>query len=138
MDEKLQLLRRVPLFSGLGRHEIEKIGSLVDEVDVPAAHELTREGRSAQEFFVILEGVVRIERKGIHVATLRDGDFLGEIALVDGGPRSATATTQVPSRLLVIAHREFHALLDGFPSIQASVLKALAARVRRTDPTILD
>jgi CRP/FNR family transcriptional regulator, cyclic AMP receptor protein len=138
MDPKLQVLRRVPLFAGLGGREIQEVARLVDEVDLPAGAELTREGRSADQFFVILEGAVRIERGGIHVRTLGDGDFLGEIALVDGGPRTATATTDSPVRLLVIAHREFHSLLDRYPSIQMTVLKALAARVRRTDPSVID
>jgi CRP/FNR family transcriptional regulator, cyclic AMP receptor protein len=138
MDEKLELLRRVPLFAGLGRREIQEIGRLVDEVEVPAGHELTREGRSAEEFFVIIDGSVRIERGGARVRTLTNGDFLGEIALLDGGPRTATATAQDATRLLVIAHREFHALLDRFPPIERAVLKALAERVRRTDPEVLD
>lgn len=134
MDQKLQLLRRVPLFAGLGNREIEEVGRLVDEVDLPEGRELTREGRTANEFFVILDGRIRIDRGGATLRTLDAGDFLGEIALVDGGPRTATATAETPVRALVIGHREFHSLLDRFPSIQGSVLKALAERVRRTEP----
>ena len=134
MDQKLQLLRQVPLFAGLGGREIQEIGRLVDEIDLPAGKELTREGRTAEEFFVILDGSVRIDRGGAQIRKLGTGDFLGEIALVDGGPRTATATAETPVRVLVIAHREFHSLMDRFPSIQASVLRALAERVRQMEP----
>jgi CRP-like cAMP-binding protein len=65
---------------------------------------------------------------------MTDGDFLGEIALIDGRPRMATATTETPTRLLVLAHREFDSLMQRFPQIQGAVLRALAERVRRTEP----
>jgi CRP/FNR family cyclic AMP-dependent transcriptional regulator len=134
MDQKQQLLQRVPLFAELGGRELEEIGRLADEVDVPAGRVLMRQGESAAEFFVIVSGEVRIDRDGQPVRTLGDGDFFGEIALVDGGPRTATATTERPCRLLVLAHREFHSLLDRFPSIQLAVLRCLADRVRRAEP----
>jgi CRP/FNR family cyclic AMP-dependent transcriptional regulator len=134
MDRKLELLLGVPLFAGLGRLEIEEVGRLADEIEVPEGRELVHQGRTADEFFVITEGRVRIERDGTTIATLADGDFLGEIALVDGGVRTATAVTETAARLLVLGHREFHSLLDQFPSIQGAVLHALAERVRRVEP----
>lgn len=134
MDQKLELLRRVPLFAGLDRHGLEEVGRLADEVDVRAGRELTRQGEAAEEFFVVVSGSVRVERDGRTIRNLGDGDFFGEIGLVDGGPRTATVTAESDCRLLVVAHREFHALLDRFPAIQVAVLQALAERVRRTEP----
>ena len=133
MDHKVDHLRRVPLFAGLGTRDLQEVARLVDEVDVPAGHVLTTQGRSGGEFFVIRSGRAHVDRDGVRVRTLSDGDFLGEIALVDGGPRSATVTAETPLQLLVLAHREFHSLLDQYPSIQRSVLTALAERVRRTE-----
>lgn len=133
-DQKLELLKRVPLLSGLGKRDIEEVGRLADEVDLPAGHVLMREGATGNEFFVIIEGSVQIERGGATLASLGAGDFLGEIALVDDGPRTATATTELPARLLVVGHREFHSLMAQFPTIQTSVLQALAQRVRLLDP----
>jgi CRP-like cAMP-binding protein len=133
-DQKLELLKGVPLLAGLGKHEIEEVGRLAEEVDVEAGHVLMREGASAAEFFVIVDGAVRIERNGGTIASLGPGDFLGEIALVDNGLRTATATTQSASKLLVVGHREFHSLMDQFPTIRTCVLQALAARVRILDP----
>jgi CRP-like cAMP-binding protein len=128
------MLRRVPLFAGLGRRELEEVARLTDEIELPAGRTLTTEGEYGHEFFVIVTGSARVERDGATLATLRDGDFLGEIALLDGRPRSATVTVAEPSRLLVLGHREFNSLLDRFPGIQREVLLALAARVRRAEP----
>ena len=66
--------------------------------------------------------------------TLGAGDFFGEIALIDDGPRTATVTAEAPCRLLVINHRDFHALMEEFPDVQSQVLNALARRVRRHEP----
>ena len=133
MNDKARLLASVPLFAHLGGPGLEEVATLADEVDVDAGTVLTREGRTGGEFFVIVDGSVSVERGGRVVATLRAGDFLGEIALVDGGPRTATTTATVPSRLLVVAHREFHSLLDRFPEVRMGVLQALAERVRKLD-----
>jgi CRP-like cAMP-binding protein len=133
-DKKLELLRRVPLFADLRGDAFSQIEQLVDEVEVPAGTALTREGQLGHEFFVIVEGRVRVEHDGRRVNELGPGDFLGEISLIDGRPRSATVITEEPSRLLVLAHREFDSLMDRYPQIRAQVLTALAQRVREADP----
>jgi CRP-like cAMP-binding protein len=133
-DQKLELLTRTPLFAELGRRELEEVGRLADEIDVPAARILMREGETGQEFFVLVEGSVNIDRAGKRVRTLEPGDFFGEVALLSEGPRTATATAETPSKLLVLAHREFHSLMAQFPSIQTSILSCLATRLRRLEP----
>jgi CRP/FNR family cyclic AMP-dependent transcriptional regulator len=82
---------------------------------------------------VILEGSVAVTRDGKALATLGPGDYLGEIALLDDGPRTATATAETGARLLVLAHREFHSLIDEYPDVRSAVLQSLAERVRRLD-----
>ena len=133
MSPKTELLRHVPLFAACGGKQLEQIGQLADEIDVPAGTTLMKEGERAGEFFVIVDGTVRVEQGGKILRTLRAGDFLGEIALVDGGPRTATAITESPSRLLVVAHREFHTLMQDHPAISMAILEALARRVRNLD-----
>jgi CRP/FNR family cyclic AMP-dependent transcriptional regulator len=133
-DEKLELIRHVPLFERCGRRDLEQIGQLADEVDVPAGTVLIREGATGHEFFVVIEGALRIEQNGKLISRLGPGNFVGEIALVDGGPRTATVIADEPSRLLVLAHREFHSLLEQNPGIQLQVLQALARRVRTLSP----
>jgi CRP-like cAMP-binding protein len=133
MDQKLELLRRVPLFAGMGQDELEEIARIAEEKDTPAGTALTHEGRHEGYFFVIVSGTVRIERGGQTINNIRDGDFLGEIVLLDGGPRTATATTTSPCRLLAMTHQRFEQLLDTSPSIRAAVLEEVGRRLRRLD-----
>ena len=133
MDQKLELLERVPLFAGVARDELEAIGHIADEIDVPAGTALTHEGRHEGYFFVIVSGTVRIERGGRSINTIGAGDFLGEIALLDGGPRTASATTESPCRLLSLTHQRFHDLLDTSPSVRTAVLESVGQRMRALD-----
>jgi CRP/FNR family transcriptional regulator, cyclic AMP receptor protein len=133
MDAKAQLLQRVPLFATLRSRGLEEVAKLADEVTVAAGTTLTREGATGGEFFIIVDGSVEVAREGGVLATLGAGDFLGEIALVDGGPRTATARATSDSRLLVMASQQFHTLLADQPEVRTCVLQALAARVRRLD-----
>ena len=129
-DEKLDLLRSVPLFADLDRHHLERLWMLTEEVDVPAGKVLMRQGDHGDDLMVIVSGSVEVERNGTALAGLGPGDFFGEIALVAEGPRTATVTTASPARLLVVSHRDFHALMDEFPEVAARVLTTLAHRLR--------
>jgi CRP-like cAMP-binding protein len=130
LGQKLELLERVPLFAGVSAAGLEELGGIADEVDVRAGTVLTHEGYREGFFFVIVSGSVRIERGGRTINTLGPGDFLGEIALLDGGPRTATATTETPSRLLSMTYQMFHELLDASPHIRAAILEAVGQRLR--------
>jgi len=136
MDQKQTMLSSVPLFAGLGSRDLGRIARLCDEVDVRSGFVITREGASASEFFVILAGRIGIDRGGQHLRDLGPGDYLGEMALLAKGPRTATATALEPTRLLVLTRPEFNELLLDFPKIQAAVLRTMAARVMtlETDP----
>ena len=136
-DEKLELLKRTPLLAGLGRKDLEEVGRLADEVDLKADHVLMREGDVGREFFVIVEGQVRIDKGGRSIRTMGPGEFVGDIALVTERPRTATATTETPCRLLVLGHREFHQLMDQYPSIRLSVLESMAIRLRDLEPDVV-
>ena len=134
VDQKLELLKAVPLFSDLDVRDLTEVERLADEVDVRAGTVLMEEGRIGHEFFVIVSGAVAIDKAGRRVRMLGPGDFLGEIALVDGEPRTATARAEMDSRLLVLAHREFNTLMADFPAVRDCVLRSLAKRVRTVDP----
>jgi CRP/FNR family transcriptional regulator, cyclic AMP receptor protein len=128
-DAKIELLKRVPLFAGCSKKELGEIALVADEIDVEAGKVLTREGESAREFFVIVDGAADVRRKGRKVATMGSGDFFGEIALVSSRPRTATVTATAPGRLLVVTDRAFRQLLQNMPSLQLKVLTALADRL---------
>ena len=129
-DPKLELLRSIPLFAHLGSHEIERLGQLFDEVDVPAGKVLMRQGQPGSEVFVVASGRLAIERDGKVIADKGAGEVIGEIALLSEGPRTATVTTTEPSRLFVLGHREFHALMSENPGLQRAIMDGLAQRIR--------
>jgi CRP/FNR family transcriptional regulator, cyclic AMP receptor protein len=132
-DEKLDLLSRVPLFARMGRKELERLGQLADEVEVGLDRVLAEQGEIGHEFFIVLDGRLMVLDGNTPIATLGPGDFFGEIALLDGRPRTATVRAEGITRLLVVAHREFHALMDEFPSVRTAVLEAVAERLRRVE-----
>ena len=128
-NAKIELLKRVPLFEDCSKRELDEIAAIADELAMSEGKELTREGATGQEFLVIIEGAADVRRKGRKVNALGSGDFLGEIALVTGAPRTATVTTTKPSRMLVITARDFKSVLRRVPSLQLKVLEALASRL---------
>jgi CRP/FNR family cyclic AMP-dependent transcriptional regulator len=128
-NAKLDLIKRVPLFSGCSKRELDQVAAIADELSIDEGKDLTHEGATGHEFLVLIDGSADVRRKGRKVNTLGAGDFLGEIALITGAPRTATVTTTSPSRMLVITARDFRGLLRNMPSLQIKVLEALASRL---------
>jgi CRP/FNR family transcriptional regulator, cyclic AMP receptor protein len=133
-DPKLKLLSEVPLFQRLGKKELQRLGQLADEVDVPAGKVLMRQGEHGAEMLVISAGRVRVERDGSQVAELDRGSWIGEMALLSEAPRNATVTALEPTTLFVVGHREFHSLMNSMPSVRDAVLECVADRIRATSP----
>ena len=131
-NAKIELLKSVPLFAGCSKAELRRLASIADEIDLREGTVLTREGRIAHEFFVLIEGTVRVMKENRKVADLGSGDWLGEIALLTRAPRTATVTATSPLRTLVITDREFRQLVSEVPSIAMKVLTCVAERLSRT------
>ena len=129
-DEKLEHLRKVPLFARFGSKELERLGQLADEIEVGLDRVLAEQGAIGHEFFIVLDGRVMVLDGKTPIAMLGPGDFFGEIALLESVPRTATVRAEGIVRLLVVSHREFHALMDEFPSVRTAVLDAVAERLR--------
>lgn len=128
-NAKVEMLRRVPLFSHCSKKELEEVASVADEVSLADGRVLIREGERGREFFVIIDGDLGVRRKSRKIATMRDGGFVGEMSLVMDKPRNATVTAEGPVRALVITDRAFKRLLEHSPGIQLKVMRALAERV---------
>ena len=128
-DTKVDAIAHVPLFWAASKSDLKKIASITDEIDIRKGKNLTKEGSSGHEFFVIVEGTAEVRRKGRKVRTLGPGDFLGEISLVSRKPRTATVTATTPMRALVITEQSFRAVLEEQPAIGVKVLRSLAERV---------
>jgi CRP-like cAMP-binding protein len=129
-NDKVEVIKRVPLFANCSRGELGEIAQIADEIDLPEGKELTKQGAPGREFFVLLEGDADVTKDGASINTLGSGDFFGEIALVEDTPRTATVTATSPVRALVITDRAFKRLLEEQPEIQRKVLVALAKRVK--------
>lgn len=128
-DKKVDLIAQVPLFADCSRRELRELAETIDEVVVPADYHLTREGTAGREFVIIIDGAADVIRRGRKVNHLGAGDFLGEIALISGQPRTATVKTTQPTHALVLTAPAFRSLLRRLPSMQWKVLEALAARL---------
>jgi CRP/FNR family transcriptional regulator, cyclic AMP receptor protein len=131
-NAKVDVLRRVPLFSACSKRQLEAIAGIADEIDLPAGKVLIREGDRGREFFVLLEGEAEVKQGGRTIRTLYAGDFFGEIALISRTPRTATVTARTPIRALVITDRAFRTLLERMPDLQPAVMQALADRLNVT------
>jgi CRP/FNR family cyclic AMP-dependent transcriptional regulator len=130
---KNDALSNVILFSGCDGKEIGHIASLTTEIEVPEGKVLAREGEPGREFYVILDGKANVEIGGNQVATLGPGDFFGEMALLDQGPRVATVKASSAMEVAVLDPREFITLIEEHPAVARKVLKVMAGRLREAE-----
>jgi CRP-like cAMP-binding protein len=135
-DTKVDSLRRAPLFGDLSKDELETLAKGTEDLEVEAGKVLCREGEPAMEFFVIIDGEVEVTRDGRTIRTLRNGDFFGEIALLEDLPRTATVTAKTPLRFFVLTRQSFWGLVDRSPDVERKLLRTLARRLVSDDPTL--
>ena len=129
-DAKIALIEQVPLFAHCTKTELAAVAGEADELHIPAGRQLTVEGEPGREFAVLVDGSASVEREGERIRVLGSGDFLGEIALIAGGPRTATVTTTSESRVLVLTDRAFRRVIAAVPSVQEHVMESLGERLQ--------
>jgi len=137
-DTKVAALKRAPLFDGLSKKELTELARKSEDLDVPAGKALCTEGEIGHEFFVIIDGEVEVTRHGKKMALRGGGEFVGEIALLEETPRTATVTAKTPLRVFVLTRQDFRAMIEANPTVERKVLRALARRVVELsdDPTL--
>lgn len=123
---------------GMTDRTLEAIAELTMEVGFEPGEVVVREGDVGDAFYVITSGSAAVERRGSALRELRAGDFLGEISLIDGMPRTATVTATSPLAALRLARDDFDRLIDEHPAIRLELLMALTERVRKTAPEPTD
>ena len=133
-DAKVELLSGVPLFATCSKRDLGRIAALVDELDVPEGRIITRQGDPGWECFVIADGQATATLRGRRSASLGPGDVVGEMSLLDQGPRSATVTARTDMHLLVLTSRNFSSLINRFPVVARRIMAGLAGRLRDTQP----
>jgi CRP/FNR family transcriptional regulator, cyclic AMP receptor protein len=132
MPVTADLLRLVPLFNGLTEPSFEAIANLASETDYATGDQLVRQGNPGDTFIIMVTGRARVDRDGKTLRELGPGDFLGEISLVDGSPRTATVTALDPIHAFVIQREGFLELIDRIPVFRLDVLSCLSQRIRAT------
>lgn len=126
-------MRDVPLFAGLLQSELDRIALVMNPREVASGDVICSEGEPGREFYLIAGGELTVERGGQTIAKLSTGDYFGELALLDRGPRSATVRALTDGRLYVLHEQSFAAVLNEVPALAQKLLAALARWVREQD-----
>jgi len=136
--ERVDLLRRVPLFAAMTDSAYGRVAELAESTEAAAGEVITRQGSVGDAFFVIVSGSAEVERDDRVIATLDPGDFFGEIALIDGKPRTATVVAAEDMVLLRLSRDAFLRLIDDQSATRHGILVALTERIRRDAPQPTD
>ena len=133
--EVMRHFETVPLFSRVSRKGLRSIVSAATEIDVPAGHDLVREGEHGRELYVVIRGTATVTRGGRRLRELVPGDFFGEMAFLHPAPRTATVTARSDMRLMVLDSRAMDVIVEKEPAVSKRLLEAMAERVRSNDRT---
>jgi len=131
-----QVLGRVSLFEGLPKRHLRALAERADEVAFRKGERIVEAGERGGAFYVILEGQAKVTKGSRTLARLSAGDFFGELALLDGGPRLASVTATSPVRAIRIFKRSFDRLVAEEPAVAAKMLRVLAARLRDAERSV--
>jgi CRP-like cAMP-binding protein len=126
-------LAAVPLFSSLSKRDLQQVGKATTEVRIDAGQTLVEQGRTGQEFFLILDGEAEVRRNDRRLTTLGPGDYFGELAILDRGPRSASVIAKTDMAVLVLSQRDFVGVLASVPEMALKLLTVMAQRLREAD-----
>jgi PPM family protein phosphatase len=136
LTRKIEVLKQMPLFRHLSYKEIIRVLNVTEVREFAPGQEIIKEGTPGEEMFIVLRGKVRLHKNGAFITTLAAGAHMGEMALVDRGPRSVSAVAEERSRVLTLRRREFYQIIRKDPSLSVKLLwsfvQVLADRLRKT------
>jgi CRP/FNR family cyclic AMP-dependent transcriptional regulator len=132
-SQKIDLLKKVPLFSNLSQRHLGEIGKHADQVQLERGRVLVQQGKTGLEFIFIVEGKARVEKNGKVIRRLSGGDFFGEISLIDGEPRTSSVIAETDMTLLIVHKPSFDHLLEDIPGLQRKILISLCQYIRRAE-----
>ena len=133
LKNSLKHLRYSPLFSSCSSKDLERIAKAGDRVTMAKGATMIKQGEPGKEAFIILSGKATVKRSGKKVATLGTGSVVGELSLLDHGPRTASVITDTECVMLVISQRQFLGVIDAIPALSHKLLGTLAGRIRELD-----
>ena len=136
LTRKIEVLKQMPLFRHLSYKEIIRVLNVTEVREYAAGQEIIKEGTPGEEMFIVLRGKIRLHKNGAFITNLAAGSHMGEMALVDRGPRSVSAVAEERSRVLTLRRREFYQIIRKDPSLSVKLLwsfvQVLADRLRKT------
>jgi CRP-like cAMP-binding protein len=130
--DRQQLLGQVPLFSACTDKELDRLARHAELVDFRAGDTLMTEGEPGHEFYVIVDGEVGVTAGGKTLAKLGPGAYVGEQALLDPGPRTATVSALRDTTAVLLGSREFYAAVEESPVLARKLLAGMAHRLRES------
>lgn len=130
--ERVVFLKGVELFTEIPGQELARVAQVSEELELAEGAEVMREGELGDSLYLVLEGQVRVTKGGREVAVLGPRECVGELALLDSEPRSATVYTVGPTRLLKLEREAFYELMNDHLEITRGVIKVLTRRLRET------
>ena len=133
MADPVDVLVNVPMFSGVGRKELKRLVDRMSERTFAEGEVAVEEGRGGVGFWMIQDGDAAVSIGGEIVRTLGPGDYFGEVALLDDGPRSATVTAASDMRCPGIASWEFRPYVREHPAMALAMMQTLARRLREAE-----
>jgi CRP-like cAMP-binding protein len=129
-EDVFPTLERSPLFRGLSREQLEDVLDRFDDATYLPGHGILTEGMRGPEFFIILEGNASVLLESALLATLGPGDFFGEVAALDGGPRTASVRADTQLRCLTLPVGGLRPFLIEHPVVAVNLLPEIVRRFR--------
>jgi CRP-like cAMP-binding protein len=132
-DLYIEALRAVPIFASLSKKELGLLLREADHLRFPPRYRVVREDSPGDEFWLVLEGELSVQRGGRELAVLGQGDFFGDLDVIDPAPRDASVVTTTAAELLIVGRRRFWSLVDDVPAVSRKIMVGLARRLRERD-----
>ncbi len=143
MDNILEYLKKIPLFKNFSDKELKNIASIIKERNYKKGDIIVKQGEEGIGLFIIKSGKVKVSKtlssgKVLDIAIHSDGEYFGELSMLDNKPRSATVTALEDTQTFVMSYWEFKALLESKPELALSILPVLVERFRETNEQLLE
>ena len=132
-QRQIDSLRSIRLFRSLSKKDLTAIARAGEEITLPAGEEFVTEGADGDAAFILLEGSVTLRRNQRTLTTLGPGEIIGELALLDTAPRTASAICDTECTLFKLDRVRFLGLIEEVPALAHKVLQTLASRIRDLD-----
>ena len=129
-NKNLDFLRKIDFLTKASTDTLECLASECQLRDLDVGAVLFSDGEEGRSMYVILSGELVVSKNEIEIARRAKGDYLGEMALVESKPRSATVVSAVPTRLLEITQEQFQTKLSASPDALIAIMKTLSSRAR--------